>query len=149
MADIIFVSKVDFWIALILWVGSLSLILIPLWEWRRGKRDSRMRNILLMIILLPFTVLMLMPFFGTKHTLTDSQLYVDSGLSTQTIELADIIHITPTRSMTSAPALSLDRLKIEYRNKEILISPKDKASFYQEIQARNPKIVIDGAEAVE
>lgn len=143
MPDIIFVSKVDFWIALILWVGSLSFILIPLWEWRWGKSNSRMRNILLMVILLPFAVLMLMPFFGTKYTLTDSQLYVDSGLSTQTIELADIIHITPTRSMTSAPALSLDRLKIEYRNKEVLISPKDRASFYQEIQARNPKIVID------
>ena len=143
MADILFVSKVDFWIALILWVGSLSFILIPLWEWRWGKSNSRMRNILLMVILLPFAVLMLMPFFGTKYTLTDSQLYVDSGLSTQTIELTDITHITPTRSMMSAPALSLDRLKIEYRNKEVLISPKDRASFYQEIQARNPKIVID------
>ena len=45
--------------------------------------------------------------------------------------------------------ISSDRLKIEYRNKEVLISPEDRASFYQEIQARNPKIVIDGAEAVE
>ena len=62
------------------------------------------------------------------------------------IELADITYIMPTRSMTSAPALSLDRLKIEYRNKEVLISPKDRASFYQEIQARNPKIVIDLAD---
>ena len=143
MPDIIFVSKVDFWIASVLWLGGLSLILVPLWEWRWGKSDSRMRNILLMVILLPFAVLMLMPFFGTKYTLTDSQLHVDSGLSTQTIELTDITHIKPSRSMTSAPALSLDRLKIEYRNKEILISPKDRASFYQEIQARNPKIVID------
>ena len=143
MPDIIFVSKVDFWIASVLWLGSLSLILIPLWEWRWGKSNSRMRNILLMVTLLPFAVLMLMPFFGTKYTLTDSQLYVDSGLSTQKIELTDITRITPTRSMTSAPALSLDRLKIDYQNKEILISPKDRASFYQEIQARNPKIVID------
>ena len=143
MPDILFVSKVDFWIASVLWLGSLSLILIPLWEWRWGKSDSRMRNILLMAILLPFAALMLMPFFGTKYTLTDSQLHVDSGLSTQKIELTDITYITPTRSMSSAPALSLDRLKIAYRNQEILISPKDKSHFYQEIQARNPKIVID------
>ena len=143
MSDVIFASKIDFWIALVLWGGSLSFVLIPLWEWRRGKRDSRMRNMLLMVILLPFAALMLMPFFGTKYTLTDSQLYVDSGLSTQTIELTDITHITSNRSMTSAPALSLDRLKIEYRNKEVLISPEDKSRFYQEIQARNPKIVID------
>jgi len=142
MSDVIFASKIDFWIALILWGGSLSFVLIPLWEWRWGKNHSRMRNILLMVMLLPFTVLMLMPFFGTKYTLTDSQLYVDSGLSTQKIELTDITHITPTRSMVSAPALSLDRLKIAYQNEAVLISPKDKSHFYQEIQARNPKIVI-------
>lgn len=143
MPDIVFASKVDFWIASVLWLGSLSLILIPLWDWKWGKSDSRMRNILLMVILMPFAVLMLMPFFGTKYTLTNSQLYVDSGFSTQKIELTDITHITSTRSITSAPALSLDRIKIAYQNKEVLISPKDKPSFYQEIQARNPKIKID------
>jgi len=143
MPDIVFASKVDFWIASVLWLGSLSLVLIPLWDWKWGKSDSRMHNILLMVILMPFAVLMLMPFFGTKYTLTNSQLYVDSGFSTQKIELTDITHITSTRSITSAPALSLDRIKIAYQNKEVLISPKDKPSFYQEIQARNPKIKID------
>ncbi|WP_227676985.1 PH domain-containing protein [Psychrobacter sp. JCM 18900] len=88
---------------------------------------------------------MLIPFFGTKYILTNDQLQVDSGFSVQKIEIADITYITPTRSMSSAPALSLDRIKIEYRNKEVLISPKDRASFYQEIRARNPRIVIDTA----
>jgi hypothetical protein len=47
--------------------------------------------------------------------------------------------------MSSAPALSLDRIKISYQDEEILISPKDKSRFYREIQARNPRIVIDTA----
>jgi len=145
MPDIIFVSKVDFWIALILWVGSLSFILIPLWEWRWGKNNSRMRNILLMVILLPFAALMIIPFFGTEYTLTNDQLQVDSGFSVQKIEITDITYITPTRSMSSAPALSLDRIKISCQDEEILISPKDKPRFYREIQARNPRIVIDTA----
>ncbi|WP_261869951.1 PH domain-containing protein [Psychrobacter sp. JCM 18901] len=61
------------------------------------------------------------------------------------MEITDIIYITPTRSMSSAPALSLDRIKIVYKNEEILISPKDKLRFYREIQARNPSIAIDEA----
>ena len=48
--------------------------------------------------------------------------------------------------MGSAPALSLHRIKILYKNEEILISPKDKSRFYQQIQARNPNIVIDKSE---
>jgi hypothetical protein len=80
MADIIFTSKVDFWMALVVWGSSLLLI---------------------------------------------------------------CSYITATRSATSAPALSLDRLEINYQNTEILISPKDKPRFYQETQARNPNIAID------
>ena len=145
MPDIIFVSKVDFWLVLLLWGLSLFTVSVPLWQWQRGAHKSLIQTILMTVILIPFAALMLIPFFGTEYTLTNDQLQVDSGFSVQKIEITDITYITPTRSMSSAPALSLDRIKIEYRNKEVLISPKDRASFYQEIRARNPKIVIDTA----
>ena len=67
---------------------------------------------------------------------------LDVHLDTNRIELADITYITPTRNAISAPALSLDRLKITYKNKKVLISPKDKPQFYREIQLRNPNIII-------
>ena len=142
MSDIVFISKVDFWIALVLWGSSLLVIAIPFWQWKRNENGSLAQSILLTIILLPFIALMLLPFFSTKYTLMDSQLLVNNGFSTQRIELADITYITPTRSAISAPALSLDRLEINYQNKEVLISPKDKPQFYREIQARNPSIMI-------
>ena len=85
---------------------------------------------------------MLMPFFGTKYTLSDGQLLINNGFSTQRIELIDITYIAPTRNMSSAPALSLDRLEVGYKNKKVLISPKDKLLFYKEIKVRNPNIVI-------
>ena len=143
MPDITFVSKVDFWLAMLLWGLSLFTVSVPLWQWKRGAHKYLIQTILMTVILIPFAALVLIPFFGTKYILTNEQLQVDSGLSVQKIEITDITYITPTRSMSSAPALSLDRLKIAYRNQEILISPKDKSRFYKEIQARNPKIVID------
>ena len=142
MADIVFTSKIDFWLVLVLWGSSLLVIAIPFWQWKRSEDGSLAQSILLVIIVLPFIALMLMPFFGTKYTLTDSQLLVNNGFSTQRIELADITYVTPSRSAISAPALSLDRLKITYKNKKVLISPKDKPLFYLEIQARNPNIMI-------
>lgn len=142
MPDIIFVSKVDFWLALLLWGLSLFTVSVPLWQWQRSAHKSFIQTILMTVILIPFAVLMLIPFFGTEYTLTNDQLQVDSGFSVQKIELTDIIYIMPTQSMSSAPALSLDRIKISYQDEEILISPKDKPRFYREIWARNPKIVI-------
>ena len=145
MPDIIFVSKVDFWLVLLLWGLSLFTVSVPLWQWQRGAHKSLIQTILMTVILIPFAALMLIPFFGTEYTLTNDQLQVDSGFSVQKIELTDITYIMPTRSMSSAPALSLDRIKISYQDEEILISPKDKSRFYREIQARNPRIVIDTA----
>ena len=145
MPDIIFVSKVDFWLVLLLWGLSLFTVSVPLWQWQRGAHKSLIQTILMTVILIPFAALMLIPFFGTEYTLTNDQLQVDSGFSVQKIEITDITYITPTRSMSSAPALSLDRIKISYQDEEILISPKDKSRFYREIQARNPRIVIDTA----
>lgn len=142
MSDIVFISKVDFWLALVLWGSSFLTIAAPFWQWKQSEDGSLTQSVILMIVLLPFIALMLMPLFGTKYTLTDSQLLINNGFSTNRIELADITYITPTRNASSAPALSLDRLKITYKNKKVLISPKDKPRFYREIQSRNPNIMI-------
>lgn len=142
MADIVFISKIDFWIASVLWGSSFLTIAAPLWQWKQSEDGSLAQSLLFIIVFLPFIALMLMPLFGTKYTLTDRQLLINNGFSTQRIELKDVTHITPTRNAISAPALSLDRIKITYKNKKVLISPKDKLLFYQEIQARNPNIMI-------
>ncbi len=142
MSGIIFTSKVDFWIAFVLCLVLLAMISIPLWEWIQGDKRSRKKSILLALILTPFIALIVIPVFGIKYTLTDSQLQVDNGFSTEYIELADISHITPTRNALSAPALSLDRIEIRYKDDRVLISPKHKSHFYQEIKVRNPNIVI-------
>ena len=142
MTDIVFTSKIDFWIGFTLLGGSFMMIGIPFWQWKKSENGSLAKAIFLAFIFLPFIVLMLMPFFGTKYTLSDGHLLINNGFSTQRIELTDITYIAPTRNMVSAPALSLDRLEVGYKNKKVLISPKDKRLFYQEIKARNPSIVI-------
>ena len=142
MTDIVFTSKIDFWIGFMLLGGSFIMIAIPFWQCKESENGSLAKSVFLAFIFLPFTALMLMPFFGTKYTLSDGQLLINNGFSTQRIELTDITYIIPTRNMISAPALSLDRLEVDYKNKKVLISPKDKRLFYQEIKARNPIIVI-------
>ena len=72
---------------------------------------------------------------STFYTIGDEELLIRSGPFNWTIKLADIRKIESSRSVLSSPALSLDRLKIEYEpGKVILVSPKDKEAFVKALQ---------------
>jgi hypothetical protein len=63
------------------------------------------------------------------------------------IRLDEIESIVPTHDPRSSPALSLDRLRINYRRRgklrAILISPADKEGFLRVMAAIAPKVWRD------
>ena len=143
MVNAVFTSKIDFWLAFLILGSSLLLILVPVWEW--VYNDSSIRRILFIsLFTMPGAILLLLIFFNVKYSLSDDELFVKNGFSTQRIPLKDIIYIIPTNSMLSAPALSLDRIEIKYEGGSIVISPKDKEGFYHAIQERVPALETDG-----
>lgn len=73
---------------------------------------------------------------STRYTLEDHQLTVQSGPFKWRILLADIIGIAPTRDPLSSPALSLDRLRIDYSSgRSLMISPRDQGAFLRAVDA--------------
>ena len=49
--------------------------------------------------------------------------------------------IRPTRNPLSSPAMSLDRLELQFKNGEkIMISPKDKVGFKKRMKSINAEI---------
>lgn len=75
------------------------------------------------------------------YTLTEDSLKIRCGMVKESIALSRITGVTATRNPLSAPALSLDRLRIEligddrtlpYR----LISPKDRDKFVADLKSR-------------
>ena len=72
---------------------------------------------------------------NTYYEIVGTDLLVRSGPLKWTIPVADIQEITPSRNMLSAPALSLDRLKIRFGKRVfILVSPEDKDGFQRAIR---------------
>lgn len=68
--------------------------------------------------------------FSTHYTVDADSLRIRSGPFRWTIPRADITEVTPSRSVLSSPALSLDRLAIRYgKRRTILVSPRDKEGF--------------------
>lgn len=75
-------------------------------------------------------------FLSTRYTLTGEALLVKSGPFSWVVPLREISSIEPTGNPSSSPAFSLDRLRIRYREREIMISPADKDGFMREITQR-------------
>lgn len=83
-------------------------------------------------------------FFTTYYTVEGNTLNVKSSvLINIKIDIATIRKITETNNPLSSPALSLDRLWIDYgKNGAVMISPEDKEGFIRHILQINPSIEV-------
>jgi hypothetical protein len=96
------------------------------------------------IICLALTGVIVLPIvFNTRYTInTNGILQVKCGLLINlSIPVASIKRITPTKTIFSAPALSLDRLEVFYGTYDsVVISPERKDEFIKLLQSINPAI---------
>jgi|ERR1700694_1002063 len=84
-------------------------------------------------------------YLDTSYELTgDDRLKVKSGfLFHREIYVKSIKRITQTRNPLTSPALSLDRLEIQYnRYDRVLISPNEKSEFISRLKQVNPRITV-------
>lgn len=83
-------------------------------------------------------------FLTTYYTISGDELRIRCGfLMNIKISIATISRIKETNDPTSAPATSLDRLRIEYgNNKRMLISPKEKQAFIDMILSLNNAVEV-------
>ncbi|WP_101926354.1 PH domain-containing protein [Luteimonas cellulosilyticus] len=73
---------------------------------------------------------------STHYTVVHDRLLVRSGPFSWRIPLADITAVTPSTNPLSSPALSLNRLRIDYGpGRSVMISPRDRARFLAELDA--------------
>jgi len=130
----VFRSKVDTWLGIVI-VGTISVtIAVSLTvSWLdEGSGAILMVPLILLGAALPAWVLA-----ATDYTLTDTALRVRSGPFRWRVPLDQVRSIRPTRNPLSSPALSLDRLRLEYGGRKwLMISPKDQEAFLRELESR-------------
>ena len=139
MQTLVLTSKIDLWLVA---VAVIATALLTVAATRPPLADTgRVLGILLSGI--PLLLLLWYPLCNTRYTLDDQSLTVRSGLFHWNIPLTSIQSIEPSRDMASAPALSLDRLRIRYlqdgQPNSILISPTDQTLFMQRLGALRSK----------
>lgn len=86
-------------------------------------------------------VLPLWVLLGTDYRIEAGELRIRAGPLRWRIPVAGITRVEPTRDARSGPALSLDRLCIDYgHGARCLVSPRDAAGFVRELKHHGAKI---------
>ncbi len=77
---------------------------------------------------------------GTYYVIDATTLVVRSGPFHWSVPLREIRSVQPTRDVRSGPALSFDRLRIEYgAGRVLLVSPREKEAFIADLARRGVK----------
>ena len=128
----VYFSKVDWWIAAILAGTLLFCLALGIYLFNKDPLVG-MASLAIGLFMTTLIVLIGIP---CKYTLFDEFLEVQAGILKHVIRYEDITEITKTRNPLSAPAFSLKRIKIRHGKKFILISPKDRDEFINDLKAR-------------
>ena len=132
----IYKSKIDVWLVVLFFMMMLLptiFTLIDVFSWTMVVLEG--------LLLLLVSILL----FNTKYIIEGEYLYVKCGfLPKEKCSISQIVKIKNTRSIISAPAISLDRIEIKLNNRQqLIISPLDKEEFINHLRAINPNIIVE------
>jgi hypothetical protein len=138
MDRITFRSKIDWWLAAVLLISAaasvMAVVIVSVVE--SPLLGLAISPLLLLSVGLPVWLLC-----ATSYTFAATDLDVRCGPFSWRVPLREIRAVTPTRNPLSSPALSLDRLRIDFgRMRSIMISPQDKDGFMKELRKRVPAV---------
>ena len=143
-------SKVDAWLAAVLVGAFLMTLLVLLFVVVLSGAFAMAWGVVVFVLVIWGGVLSLL--FPLYYEITPSTLLVRSGWIRREIPLASIQRVFPTHNPLSAPALSLDRLQVEYTSgrlqQSMLISPRDTPNFLRDLADRAGDLEVQGDQLV-
>lgn len=133
--DAIYKSKVDIWlICLVMAVAIISVLPVILFAF----------SWIAVIISLGLFVFIAYCLFSTKYIIHNDILNIKCGFFiNEKVNIMNIAKVLPVKSIIAAPAASLDRIGIylSRQNTPVIISPKNKKDFVDNLRSINPNII--------
>ncbi len=135
-----FSSKIDLWLwvlmTLTVAVCAAAIVMMGL----NGSVSAAFAGMAVCAVVLALPVWVVL---RTYYELVESDLLIRSGPFRWCVPLDQIRTVAASRNLASAPALSINRLLIAYgQDDAILISPRDKLPFIEELRRQCPGIEV-------
>lgn len=138
-----FHSKIDWWVLGFIIAATGLLVQLLLTMYAKGTMVEYPEHTTVYVLII---AVIWWPVFNTRYSIQNDTLNIHCMFSKWVIPLANIQQISKTNNPISSPALSLDRLKIEYiqkgKIKYVLISPRNSQQFCQLVQSQNTQIQL-------
>lgn len=82
-------------------------------------------------------------FFNTTYKIEKGKLYIKCGfINYNPVNIGEMKKVSKSSNMISSPAASFDRIEITYgKFEELIISPKHKTKFVEDLQKINSGII--------
>jgi len=135
MAPKRFKSKIDRWLLFLL--VAVMVFEIVVMSIAATQATDPLEATFLIMAALAIVALLGSMLLGTHYTVDGGTLRIACGPFRWKVPIDAIEAVEPTGSPLSSPALSLDRLRIRYGKRRIMVSPADKAGFLKAI-GRDP-----------
>ncbi len=126
-------SKIDWWLIPVLCIPPVVSIVVVVSFAIAGEMTGLLIGAAVAVFV---AALYLGLVFPMRYGLNDTHLIIRHGICRQKILLTDIADVYPTRNPLSSPALSLDRLHIQFGEgffKGVMISPAERETFLEEL----------------
>jgi hypothetical protein len=131
----VYPSRIDWWIPVVLTIPPLLDLGIGIFLLSISKQLGLVVIAVGVVIGALITALV----FPCRYTVTDTEVLIRCGLIRQRIPIRDIVGVSPSSNPLSAPALSLQRVRIDLAQGYRLVSPADREGFIREIESKTPK----------
>lgn len=142
----IFYSKIDAWLIIVFALAAIAIITMCETLYEEAKNSSSLESLLFVLLFLLFEIVLFLliadAFIRCRYIFKENYLYIQSGIFVCTeIPYVNIKSFCESNDILSAPACSLDRIKIVYKNKKTgkesftLVSPRNKQMFMEKLGA--------------
>lgn len=126
----IYVSAVDWWIALLVMMGPVICVGLTGILMQQGRQQDALYCMAAGVFTLLVTGLFTVP---CRYTILSDTLSIRCGILLMRVPLDQIKSIELSGSWISGPALSLKRVKISTASRFYLVSPVDRERFIDEL----------------
>jgi len=142
-------SKKDLWLFGLVWAAVLAPLAVGLFNLLAG--DAELGRTLVGVGVVTAAAVLLTTY-PLDYEISSGELVARSGLMRWRVPLGAIQEVSPSRNPASAPAWSLDRLRVEYLKggsaRTLYVSPEDKAAFLSDLVESTPGLELRGTRAV-
>jgi len=129
-------SKIDWWLVPLLCIPPTSALIACAVSAIQGSMNDLVIAVAIAILVVGLYLGLVFPM---RYGISETHLVIRNGMCTQRILLSEISEVHPTHNPLSSPALSLDRIHVQFGKgflKAVMISPADRDRFLDELAQR-------------